>query len=97
MKTLEDIQTALREEMPFLRTHYHVETLGVFGSYVRGEQTEASDVDLLVTFSETPDLIEFVGLANHLEDMLGVSVDLGTPKGLKRYLAPYIMREVQYL
>ena len=97
MKTLEAIQAALREQMPFLRARYNVETLGVFGSYVRGEQTEASDLDLLVTFSKTPDLFEFVGLANHLEDALGVAVDLGTPKGLKRYLAPYIMREVQYL
>ena len=97
MKTLEDIQEILRREMPFLRARYHVETLGVFGSYVRGEQTEGSDLDLLVTFAETPDLFEFVDLANYLEDTLGMTVDLGTPKALKRYLAPYILREVQYL
>lgn len=97
MKTLEDIRPALREEMPFLRTHYHVETLGVFGSYVRGEQTEGSDLDLLVTFSKTPSLFELVGLQHYLEDVLGIAVDLGMSDAIKPYLAPYIMREVQYL
>lgn len=97
MPTLDDIRETLRRELPYLREHYHVETLGVFGSYVRGEQTEESDVDLLVTFSKTPDLLEFVGLANYLEDVLGVKVDLSMRDALKRYLAPYILREVEYV
>ena len=97
MHTLESIQARLREELPHLRARYRVEALGVFGSYARGEQTEGSDLDLLVTFSKTPSLFEFVGLANHLEDVLGVSVDLGMPDAIKPYLAPYILREVQYL
>lgn len=97
MPTLEDIQATLRAQMPALRERYHVETLGIFGSYVRGEQTEESDVDLLVTFSQTPDLLEFVDLADDLEQALGRKVDLVTRGALKRRrrLASYILREVQ--
>ncbi|HET6569679.1 MAG TPA: nucleotidyltransferase family protein [Rhodothermales bacterium] len=97
MRNLEDIQAVLRAQLPYLREHYQVESLGIFGSFVRGEQTTCSDVDLLVTFSKAPDLIEFVGLKLYLEGALGITVDLSTPGGLKKYLAPYILREILYL
>ena len=97
MKTLSEIQTLLQEHLPDLQEHYHVETLGVFGSYVRGEQTKESDLDVLVTFSQTPDLLEFVNLSHYLENLLGVKVDLSMGDALKPYLAPYILEEVQYL
>ena len=99
MHTLESIQAKLREEMPYLRERYHVETLGVFGSYVRGEQTEASDLDLFVTFFKTPDLLTFVDLDDYLEARLACRVDLVTPNALKRRrrLAPYVLQEVQPL
>lgn len=91
------MQAVLRAQLPHLHERYHVETLGIFGSFVRGEQTTDSDLDLLVTFSKTPDLFEFVGLKLYLEEALGVTVDLSMPSGLRPYLAPYVMREVQYL
>ena len=98
MRNLADIQATLREQMPYLREHYRVERLGICGSYVRGEQTEESDVDLLVTFSETPGLFDFVSLKHHLEDTLGLGVDLGMPDALKEGpAAENIRREVQYL
>jgi predicted nucleotidyltransferase len=98
MRTLDDIRTQLRAELPTLRERYDVDRLGICGSYVRGEQTEDSDLDLLVTFTETPGLIEFVGLEHYLEDVLGLSVDLGTPEGLKEGpAAENIRREVDYL
>ncbi|HEY9751074.1 MAG TPA: nucleotidyltransferase domain-containing protein, partial [Allocoleopsis sp.] len=49
-----------------LQEHYKVSELGIFGSYVRQEQTETSDVDLLVEFSEIPSLLKFVNLENYL-------------------------------
>lgn len=98
MRDLADIQAALREQMPYLREHYRVDRLGICGSYVRGDQTEGSDVDLLVTFSETPGLFKFVGLKHYLEDTLGLDVDLGMPDALKEGPAAEIMRrEVQFL
>ncbi|WP_263820765.1 nucleotidyltransferase family protein [Salinibacter sp.] len=98
MPTLDDIRAQLRAELPTLRECYNVDRLGICGSYVRGEQTEDSDLDLLVTFTETPGLIEFVELEHYLEDTLGLSVDLGMPDGLKdEPAAENIRREVEYL
>jgi hypothetical protein len=98
MRTLDDIRKELRAEMPTLRARYHVKRLGICGSYVRGEHTDASDLDLLVTFTETPDLLEFVGLKQHLEDTLGLPVDLGMPGALKDGpAADHIRREVECL
>jgi predicted nucleotidyltransferase len=98
MFTLNDIKEQLRAEMPHLRTHYHVDELGICGSVVRGEHTEESDVDLLVTFTDTPGMFTFVRLKRHLEDVLGCSVDLGMPDALKEGpAAENIRREVEYL
>jgi predicted nucleotidyltransferase len=98
MRTLDDIRAQLQAELPTLRERYDVDRIGIFGSYVQGEQTEDSDLDLLVTFTETPGLIEFVSLEHYLEDTLGLSVDLGTPDGLKEGpAAEKIRREVEYL
>lgn len=98
MSTLDDIKRTLRAEMPYLRERYRVDQLGICGSFVRGDQTDASDVDLLVTFSETPDLLEFVNLKRHLEEVLERDVDLGMPTALKEGpAADNIRREVQYL
>lgn len=98
MRTLADVQATLREQMPYLREHYRVDRLGICGSYARGEQTEGSDVDLLVTFFETPGLFTFVGLKYYLEDTLGLGVDLGMPDALNEGPAADNTRwEVQYL
>ena len=84
MRTLDDIRQQLQAELPDLRERYNVDRLGICGSYVRGEQTDDSDLDLLVTFTETPDLFEMVNLKRHLEDRLDLSVDLGMPKSTDR-------------
>jgi hypothetical protein len=98
MPTLADIKQTLRAEMPYLRERYAVDRLGICGSFVRGEESATSDVDLLVTFSETPDLLEFVNLKRHLEEVLGREVDLGMPGALKEGpAADNIRREVRYL
>ena len=52
--TLDDVLRTLRVHLPELREHYGVRTLGVFGSYVRGEQRPRSDLDLLVEFDAAP-------------------------------------------
>jgi uncharacterized protein len=53
-KNLSSIVTILKKELPDLRTIYGVETLSIFGSYSRGEENKLSDLDLLVTFTDTP-------------------------------------------
>jgi uncharacterized protein len=57
MKTLEEITSTLETLKPTLRERFGVETIGVFGSYTRGEQTKKSDTDILVSFSQMPRLV----------------------------------------
>lgn len=98
METTQDVKDRLRAELPHLRDRYAVERLGVCGSFVRGDHSADSDVDLLVTFSETPDLLEFVNLKRHLEDVLERDVDLGMATALKEGpAADNIRNEVEYL
>lgn len=65
--TFDEILLKLRAMLPLLREKYHVRTLEVFGSYLRGEEGPESDLDLLVTFEEVPTLFQFVGLENFFE------------------------------
>ncbi|AFY90771.1 MAG: hypothetical protein CLLPBCKN_008365 [Chroococcidiopsis cubana SAG 39.79] len=97
MKTLEEIKQWLVQNKSLLQERYKVRELGVFGSYVRQEQTETSDVDVLVEFFETPSLLKFVNLENYLSDNLGVKVDLVHKAGLKPRIGERILAEVVYL
>ena len=85
----------LKNMLPFLQDKYHVQTLEIFGSFVRGDEREGSDLDLLVTFYETPTLFEFVALENYLSDELNVKVDLVMKDSLKPEIGKRILREAQ--
>lgn len=92
-QTIDEILSRLRAHMPRLREEYHVRSLSVFGSYVRGEQRKRSDIDLLVEYEKTPGLIGFVHLQYHLGDILGGKVDLVSKDGLKGRIGARILRE----
>jgi hypothetical protein len=83
----------LHKMLPELKEEYKVASLAVFGSYVRGEQTNSSDLDILVEFSETPGLLEFIELENYLSDTLGIKVDLVHKKALKPNIGKNILNE----
>ncbi len=85
----------VRNKLPLLESKYNVKSLEVFGSYIRGEQNPKSDLDLLVTFSETPGLIKFLELENYLSDLLKVKVDLVIKDSLKPRIGKYILSEAQ--
>jgi predicted nucleotidyltransferase len=68
----------------------HPTLLGVFGSYARGEQTERSDLDILIDFDVNIDLLELIGLEQELSALLGIKVDLITLRSVKESLKPYI-------
>ena len=73
-----------------------VKRLGLFGSYVRGQQTPASDVDFLVEFEPGKKTFDhFMGLCFYLEELLGCKVELVTAESLSPYLAPHILSEVE--
>jgi predicted nucleotidyltransferase len=94
---IDHLRRILRGHMPLLRERYAVEWLGVFGSYVRGDADSESDLDLLVRFRETPGLIRFVELENHLSDLLGVRVDLVMADALKPNIGRRVLAEVEPL
>lgn len=76
---------------------YGVRRFGLFGSFVRGEQSRGSDVDILVEFeSGKKTFVNFMHLAFFLEEVLGRKVDLLTPESLSPFIGPRILREVEY-
>jgi len=91
---LSNIKKKLHEQLPLLSERYQVKSLGVFGSYVRHEQSTGSDLDLLVAFNETPSLLKFIELENYLADLLGIKVDLVMQDALKPRIGERILREV---
>jgi len=94
MQNVDDIKRTLSEHKAELRRKFKVMNIGVFGSYVRGEQKRASDVDVLVEFEEPVGLFEFMALENYLSDLLGVKVDLVSKKALKPHIGERILQEV---
>lgn len=96
---LQKILQQLREYIPQIKEQYQIKNIGVFGSYVRGEEQENSDIDILIEFS--PDisfgLIAFCKLENQLSEKLGKKVDLVTKDGLKPRIGENILKEVVYL
>lgn len=91
---LPQIVQQLRQRLPILTERYRVQSLGVFGSYVRQQQHAASDVDVLVTFEEPPSLLECIALENELSDILGIKVDLVMRDALRQTIGRHILREV---
>jgi predicted nucleotidyltransferase len=92
---LDSIYTTLREHRPVLRERYGVQSLGVFGSWVRGEQTKRSDIDILVEIDDDAlTLFQFVELREYLRDLLGVRVDLVERNTLKPHIGQRVMQEV---
>jgi len=73
-----------------------VRSMGLFGSFVRGEQTSLSDVDMLVEFTpEKHTFDNFMEVAFLLEELLGRKVEVVTPESLSPYIGPHILREVE--
>ena len=93
---LEEVKEALSSQKQVLLEKFKVKEIGVFGSYVRGEQEELSDIDILVDFAE-PVGWEFIDLLEYLEDILGIKVDLVTPGALRPQFKERILKEVAYV
>jgi predicted nucleotidyltransferase len=97
MTELEEIMTKIKENLPYFADKYKVKSLGVFGSYVRGEQKKRSDLDVLVEFNEPISLLQYVALERELGERTGKKVDLTMKKTLKPRIKEYILREVEYI
>ncbi|MGV3604114.1 MAG: nucleotidyltransferase family protein [Dyadobacter fermentans] len=96
MDALSDIVQILKELKPELTDKYHVSSIGLFGSIVRDDFTINSDVDIIVDFSQ-PVGIEFIDLANLIEDRIGKPVDLVSRNGVKPRYYQEIASEIIYV
>lgn len=92
-----DVISLLREHEPFLREKFGVATIGIFGSFARGEERPDSDVDVLVVFRKGEETFNnYMDCKFYLEDLFGRKVDLVMKDALKRRLRPHILDEVVY-
>lgn len=97
MKTLEDIKQTLAQSKALLQENYRITQIGIFGSYARGEQTEQSDVDVLIDYEQAPTLFKLVELRHYLSEVMGMKVDVVTKNGLKPRIRDRVLSEVIYL
>jgi predicted nucleotidyltransferase len=93
---LERIISILKDHKAELREKYRVKEIGIFGSYVREEYKEKSDLDILVEFEEDAKigLLKFINLENYLSELIAVKVDLVEKSSLKPRIGKNILREV---
>lgn len=93
---LKKITKILKEYKEELKEKYEVKEIGIFGSYVREEYKEKSDLDILVEFQEDAKigLLKFVNMENYLSELIGVKVDLVEKSALKPRIGKHILEEV---
>lgn len=96
MTSLADIKSILKSNKQRLTDKYGLSFMAIFGSYGRGQQTEGSDVDILVDF-QRPIGIEFIDLANELEKLLKIKVDLVSKNGVKPQYLKHIEQDLNYV
>ena len=96
---LEQIKQKLSHQLPQIKENYHIIQLGIFGSYVRGEATNHSDLDILVEFDPEAKfgLLTFCELENYLSELLAIKVDLVMKDGLRPNIGGVVLQEVVYL
>ncbi|MDX9744212.1 MAG: nucleotidyltransferase family protein [Arcobacteraceae bacterium] len=83
----------LKEHYSEFKDMYNIDSLYLFGSYARNEQSENSDIDLLVDFKKTPDLLTFIELEEYLSNSLQKTVDLVPKRKIKAQLREQILKD----
>jgi len=97
IKKLDEILKELERLKGEVKRRYKADVIGIFGSYVRGEQTQKSDIDILVRFDKDATLLDFTGLAIFLEEKLGVRIDVVPYDTIRKELRNKIMDEVIFI
>lgn len=97
--TLKEITKLLKKNKAEIQNKYKVKDIGIFGSYVRGEQQARSDVDILVEFNEEdiPGLYKFIEFERYIEKIIRKKVDLVRRGGIRAELKDIILKEVIYI
>lgn len=97
MKNKNEILNTLRELKPILEKDYNITEIGLFGSYLRGEQTESSDIDILLDHKSGLTFFKLIDLENFLNKTFNVKVDIAFKKYLKKKIGENILSEVIYV
>ncbi len=96
MKTIQDIKLTLNKHKSHLFKDYPIKSMAIFGSFARNEQTEESDVDIIVEFNDRIG-IRFIDLADELEKLIGFKVDLVSKKGIRDKYYQKIQSDLTYV
>ena len=91
-----DIRSIIVSNKPIL-IQYKVKSISLFGSYVRNEQNDKSDVDFLVEFHQGASLFDIVDLQDKLSEILKIKSSVVSKRGLNKYIGPYILKEAEPL
>jgi predicted nucleotidyltransferase len=93
MKTLNEIKNIISHKKTELKEKYYVSEISIFGSYVRGEETPKSDVDILVEFERPVSLLRVSSLENYLSDLINMKVDVVRKRSIRKELKENILNE----
>ena len=96
-KMLKEIERIVKENKLVLTKRFKVKEIGIFGSIVRGEHKETSDIDILVEFKKPIGLFKFLDLEEFLSNLIGRKVDLVSKKALKPRIGKHILKKVLFL
>ncbi len=97
MENLERIKEKVASRKTELKSKFNVKEIGIFGSYVRGEQKKKSDIDILVSFQKPVGMFTFIDLENYLSRLLDAKVDLVSKKALKPRIGARILNEAVFV
>jgi len=97
MKDIEEITKILNKNKIQFKNKFKVKEFGLFGSYIKNEQTKKSDLDILVEFENPIDFFDYLEFEEYLADLLGIKVDLVMKKALKPNIGRNILKEVIYV
>ena len=97
MKNLDELRQILSAQKKSLCENYQITELGIFGSYVRGEQTEISDIDILIDYEIAPSFVTLIELRDRLSEIFDLKVDLVTKNGLKTRIRDRVLAEAIYV
>ena len=95
-KNSNEIKEIIRQHKKILEKKFKVKKIGVFGSYVRGEENKKSDLDVLVEFKKPVGIFAFMNLEEYLEKQIGIKIDLVSKGALKTHIGERILKEVIY-
>jgi predicted nucleotidyltransferase len=94
---IKGIKKLIKQHKDVLQKEYGVEKIGIFGSYMKNEATETSDLDILVDIARPAGFFKFIKLEIYLSDLTRKKVDLVTRKSLKPAIGKRIMQEIEYV